>query len=132
MEPVIRQGSIDLSGIDDDRFFHEAEISIVEALRVFAEVATGSANVRRRLFAGDAAQGVALIDLVRTQFDVVLMNPPFGDPTVKTKGYLAKNYIGQPNDLYACFLERVLTDLCIGLCGQITPREFLTYGHLEQ
>ena len=45
------------------RFFHEAEARIVEALRGFAETAIGGANVRRRLFAGDAAQGIALIDL---------------------------------------------------------------------
>ena len=60
------------------RFFHEAEARILDALRRFAESAAGGAGVRRRLFADDAAQGVALIDLVRTRFDVVLMNPPFG------------------------------------------------------
>ena len=78
MEPLRRQGELDLSGIDDAQFFHEAEARIVEALRRFAESAAGRAGVRRRLFAGDAAQGIALIDLVRTRFDVVLMNPPFG------------------------------------------------------
>ena len=52
MEPVEKQSVLDLSGIDDDRFFHEAEIQIIEALRVFADTATGSASVRRRLFAG--------------------------------------------------------------------------------
>src|SRR5207244_5137382 len=31
-EPVRKQGELDISGIDDDRFFHEAEPSIVEAL----------------------------------------------------------------------------------------------------
>src|SRR5439155_8415753 len=77
MEPVRKQGELDLSGIDDDRFFHEAEVRIVEALRAFTQSAVGGDNVRRRLFAGDAAQGMALIDLLRTRFDVVLMNPPF-------------------------------------------------------
>src|SRR5262247_2513342 len=47
-------------------FFHEAEMRIIEALRRFAESAAGSMGVRRRLFAGDAVQGIALIDLVRT------------------------------------------------------------------
>lgn len=128
MEPAMKQGSLDLSGIDDDYFFHEAETLIIEALRLFAESATSRTNVRRRLFAGDAAQGIAFIDLMRRRFDVVLMNPPFGDPTPETKGYLSKNFKGQPNDLYACFLERVITELCTGLSGQITPREFLTYA----
>ena len=39
MEPVAKQGALDLSGIDDDGFFHEAEARIVEALRRFAETA---------------------------------------------------------------------------------------------
>jgi hypothetical protein len=78
LEPAVIQGSLDLSGIDDDRFFHEAETRILEALRAFAETATGSASVRRRLFVDDAAQGIALIDLVRTRFDIVLMNPSYG------------------------------------------------------
>jgi hypothetical protein len=78
LEPVIEQGNMDLSGIDDDHF-HEAESRIVEALRAFAETAIGGINVRRHLFAGDSAQGVALIDLARTKFDVAVMNPPFGE-----------------------------------------------------
>ena len=78
MEPVEKQSVLDLSDIDDDHFFHDAEIRIIEALRVFADTATGSASVRRRLFAGDATQGVALIDLLRKNFDILLMNPPFG------------------------------------------------------
>src|SRR5262249_41530894 len=79
MEPVPRQGTLDLSGIDDDGFFREAEKNIIETLRDFAETAAGEASVRRHLFAGDAAQGIALIDLLKTRFDVVLMNPPFGE-----------------------------------------------------
>ena len=67
MEPWRSKATLDLSGIDDDRFFHEAEARIVEALRRFSESAPAAASVRRRLFAGDAAQGIALIDLVRTR-----------------------------------------------------------------
>src|SRR5205823_2586459 len=70
MEPVRRQGELDLSGIDDDHFFHEAEARIVEALRLFAETAADGTSVRRRLFAGDTVQGISLIDLLRTRFDV--------------------------------------------------------------
>ena len=55
----------DLSGITDETIFHDAEETILAALRRFAESAGGT-DTRRRLFAGDAAQGVALIDLVRT------------------------------------------------------------------
>jgi hypothetical protein len=123
MEPEKKQGSLDLSGIDDDSFFHEAEARIVEALRAFAETATGSANVRRRLFAGDAAQGVALIDLARTRFDVVLMNPPFGACSLVAKKEFEKSYPRTKNDVFAAFVERGVELLHPhGLLGAITSR----------
>ena len=122
-EPVRNQGELDLSGIDDDGFFHEAEARILEALRGFADTATGGANVRRRLFAGDAAQGVALIDLLRTRFDVVLMNPPFGAGSAAAKKEFEKGYPRTKNDLYAAFVERGVQLLHPhGLLGAITSR----------
>ena len=123
MEPAAKQGALDLSGIDDDSFFHEAEARIVDALRVFAEAATGSAGVRRRLFAGDAAQGIALIDITRTQFDVVLMNPPFGACSLGAKKEFEKSYPRTKNDVYAAFVERGIELLqSHGLLGAITSR----------
>ena len=123
MEPVVRQGFLDLSGIDDDHFFHEAETHIVETLRAFAETATGSANVRRRLFSGDAAQGIALIDLARTKFDVVLMNPPFGACSLAAKKDFEKSYPRTKNDVYAAFVERGIELLHPGgRLGAITSR----------
>jgi hypothetical protein len=123
MEPVIKQGALDLSGIDDDRFFHEAEALILVALRGFAEAAIGAASVRRRLFSGDATQGVALIDLVRTKFDVVLMNPPFGACSLPAKKEFEKSYPRTKNDVYAAFVERGIQLLHPhGLLGAITSR----------
>ena len=124
MEPVPKQGALDLSGIDDDSFFHEAESIIIETLRGFAETAVGGASVRRRLFAGDAAQGIAFIDIARTRFDVLLMNPPFGDATDATVGYLERNYLDTRLDLFAAFCARLLTLANPrGLIGAITPRD---------
>jgi hypothetical protein len=123
MESVPKQGALDLSGIDDDRFFHEAETRIVEALRRFAEAATGTANVRRRLFAGDAVQGIALIDLLRKSFDVILMNPPFGAASLAAKKEFEKGYPRTKNDIYAAFVERGIQLLAPnGLLGAITSR----------
>jgi hypothetical protein len=123
MEPVRKQGELDISGIDDDSFFHEAEVRIVEALRHFAEAAAGVASVRRRLFAGDAAQGIALIDLLRTRFDVVLMNPPFGAASLAAKKEFEKAYPRTKNDIYAAFVERGIRLLHPhGLLGAITSR----------
>ena len=118
-----RQGELDLSGINDDGFFHEAEGRILEALRGFAESAAGAAGVRRRLFAGDAGQGVAFIELVRKKFDVVLMNPPFGAGSLGAKRELDKAYPRTKNDLYAAFVERGIHLLHKrGTLGAITSR----------
>ena len=123
LAPMAKQGTLDLSGIDDDLFFHEAEARIVEALRGFAETAIGGASVRRRLFVGDTAHGVALIDLVRTRFDIVLMNPPFGAGSLAAKKEFEKGYPRTKNDIYAAFVERGIELLhpC-GLLGAITSR----------
>ncbi|MGV8041502.1 MAG: BREX-1 system adenine-specific DNA-methyltransferase PglX [Thermoanaerobaculaceae bacterium] len=123
MEPPYRQGDLDLSGIDDGAFFHQAEARIDEALRRFAEAVAGGAGVRRQLFAGDAAQGVALIDLLQTRFDVVLMNPPFGAGSLAAKKEYERSYPRSKNDLLAAFVERGIQLLHErGMLGAITSR----------
>ena len=54
MEPVAKQGALDLSGIDDDRFFHEAEARIVEALRQLCR----DGNRRLRVCAGGSSRAM--------------------------------------------------------------------------
>ena len=123
MEAERSQGELDLSGIDDERFFQEAESIIVRALREYAESAVGGAHVRRSLFAGDAAQGIALIDTVRRRFDVVLMNPPFGAGSLAAKKEFERSYPRTKNDVYAAFVERGIQLLHPGgLLGAITSR----------
>lgn len=123
MEPEQKQGSLNLSGIDDDRFFHEAEARIAAALRLFAETAPVEASVRRRLFSGDAAQGIALMDVTRSRFDVVLMNPPFGACSLPAKKEFERSYPRTKNDVYAAFVERGIELLHPrGRLGAITSR----------
>jgi hypothetical protein len=120
--PRIEQGKLDLSGVTDEMVFHDAEETILASLRRFAESA-GGADARRRLFAGDAAQGMALIDLVRTPFDVVLMNPPFGAASLAAKREFEKAYPRTKNDIYAAFVERGIQLLHPrGMLGAITSR----------
>jgi hypothetical protein len=122
LRPRIEQGKLDLSGVTDETVFQDAEETILAALGRFAESA-GGADARRRLFAGDAAQGVALIDLVRTQFDVVLMNPPFGAASLAAKREFEKAYPRTKNDIYAAFVERGIQLLHAGgMLGAITSR----------
>jgi hypothetical protein len=123
MAPERSQLELDLSGIDDVKFFHEAETLLLEALRRFAETAAGMTAARRRLFADDAGQGIALIDLLETRFDVVLMNPPFGAGSLVAKKEFEKHYPRTKNDLYAAFVERGIQLLHRrGMLGAITSR----------
>jgi hypothetical protein len=122
-EPVAKQGELDLSGIDDLRFFERAETLVNEALRRFVGSAAGGAGARRRLFAEDAAQGFGLVEILEKQFDVVVMNPPFGEPSSRAKLTLDadEQTSGESNELAALFVLRAKQLLAShGMCGAIT------------
>ena len=75
------------------------------------------------LFADDTEAGIAFVDLLREQYDVVLMNPPFGAATANAKKYIEKHYPRTKNDLYAAFTESFLHRLKpSGYLGAITSR----------
>jgi len=124
--PEQQQRELDLSGIDDDSFFAQAEERIVGALEHFVAGGVNGVGTRRRLFADDAEQGIALIDLSRNKFDVVLMNPPFGEATKSAFSEVKKSYPDSYYDLLACFIERGL-ELCSGLLGCLGSESCL-YG----
>jgi hypothetical protein len=115
------QGEMDLSGIDTDAFFADAEQRLVDALHQYAAFGDGAQSARRRLFAGDAGQGVALLELLRQQYDIVLMNPPFGAGSLAAKREFESSYPRTKNDVYAAFVERGIELLRPrGLLGAIT------------
>lgn len=106
-----------------DTFWAQAERIVDVALRDYIEHATNGRDYQRRLFAEDALQGFAFIDLCRQSYDVVLMNPPFGKPSKPSKAYIDKTYPRTKNDVYAAFVERGLQWLQPGgLLGAITSR----------
>lgn len=125
VEPKPEQGRLrfDLTGVTDERFWEQAEDRILEALEHYAERAENGRAGRRRLFAEDAARGFAFIDLCRKRYDVVLMNPPFGEPAKKSKVFIVKAYPRTKNDVYAAFVERGLALIHKGgMLGAITSR----------
>lgn len=122
-EPPTRQLGFDLSGISDASFFDSAEERIVAALATYAAQAPATMTVRRHLFAEDAAQGIAFIDLIRQRYDVVVMNPPFGAASLAAKREFEAAYPRTKNDLYAAFVERGIELLHPGgYLGAITSR----------
>ena len=113
----------DLSGISDAEFWEDVEERVVQQLRRYAEQVDNGSGYQRRLFADDAARGFAFIDVCSKHYDVVLMNPPFGESAKAAKEYIATRFPRTKNDVYAAFVERGVRLLPKrGMLGTITAR----------
>ena len=127
---VLEFGADNLSQYDSSdtngNFWSWAEALVLEALQEYSELSENGGSYQRHLFAADAVQGFAFIDLCLKHYEIVLMNPPFGDPSKNSKEYLSNRYFGQPYDLYSDFIERFIFKS--DLIGAITSHTFLTYG----
>lgn len=123
----------DFIDMTDEVFLNRAEEEIVTALRQYAEKASNGKGFRRRLFVKDAAQGFSFVDVCNKRYDVVLMNPPFGDATEKGLAYLVSHYPISKKNLYIAFIERA-TQVCaqLGRVGSITDRTFVTHTRHEE
>jgi len=86
-------------------FFETAEQQVIDTLRSYSERADTN-SFQRRLFADDAARGFAFIDLSRKRYDAVVMNPPFGEPSILSKKYVESEYGNSCQDIFAAFVER--------------------------
>jgi hypothetical protein len=96
---------------------------LLDSLLRFSESAGGAGGVRRWLFSDDAAQGIALIEMINRRFDIILMNPPFGPCSVPARGAFQMSYPHSKNDLYAAFVQRGVELLDPGgMLGAITSR----------
>ncbi|MGA2912563.1 MAG: BREX-1 system adenine-specific DNA-methyltransferase PglX [Methanoregula sp.] len=113
-----------VSGISDASFWDIAEQKVLEALHDYAKQVSNGAGYRRAVFAEDAARGFAFIELCGKQYDVVLMNPPFGAASEPSKEYISKKYPKTKNNIFATFIERGIELLYDnrGLLGAITSR----------
>ena len=130
--PRQEQLRFDLSGISDEQFWQEAEGRALAALGDYSRQAENGQGARRRLFAGEAGMGFAFVDLCRKQFDVVLMNPPFGSVSEQAYKYLLVNFPDTYVDAYASFVSRGLSFSTTGYVGAITSRSFLTSKKLAR
>lgn len=129
--PKPKQMAFDLHGIakSDGEFWQTVEKRVLDALKEYAARAVNDQGYRRKLFAGDAAQGLAFVDVCRRRYDVILMNPPFGEPSAPSKKYVEEKYKRTKGDVLANFVERTLElSKSRGKIGAITNRTpfFLT------
>ncbi|AFY60113.1 BREX-1 system adenine-specific DNA-methyltransferase PglX [Synechococcus sp. PCC 6312] len=102
----------DLSDITDNQFFEQAEGRVIEALRFYAEKAQNGQRLQRRLFTEDAVRGFSFVDLCRNRYDVVLMNPPFGECSQLTASILASYYPDWNTNLLCAFVARAWAITC--------------------
>jgi hypothetical protein len=124
-DPRLKQQEFrfDLKGITDKTFMDRAEEEIINALRTYAEKASNGRAYRKRLFAEDAARGFAFVDLCLKHYDVVLMNPPYGEGTALVKVFLDRDYARTRGNVYAAFIELARDRLHLGgMCGALTER----------
>jgi hypothetical protein len=115
-----RQGELfDVSNIADAEFWERAEELVLAELARYA----GQHDLRHRLFAGDAARGFAFIDVCRKRYDVVLMNPPFGEVSLIAREYLYGIVPESSRDIFAAFVRVYVLHLSpSGKLGAITNR----------
>jgi hypothetical protein len=110
----------------------QAEKELMDHLQAIADLAFSS--VAERLLAAEADDALRLVEAVRRRYDVVLMNPPFGEPVPATKRYLrgAFEWLPSTGDLFAAFVGRGL-ELCKpdGYMGAITSRVGLFLSGFE-
>jgi hypothetical protein len=112
--------------------FAPADERIRSALKLFAEEAATQQRTARRLFADDALAGLGLLDMAEQKFDVVLMNPPFGDCTASAKPLLFEMFGRERIDLGGCFITRFLQKLRPGgKLGVIANRTLLFAATLD-
>ena len=121
--PKQQELRFDVKGVSDERFWDQAEDRILDALKDYAEQAQNGRAVRRRLFADDAARGFAFIDLCRKRYDVVLMNPPFGEASEQVYALADRLYPSWNKNLLCAFIDSLLSRLSArGLLASVIDR----------
>lgn len=86
-EDYRRQRILGFSDFKDDTFWGAAEERLIDSLRIYAEKNAHDGHYARRLFAENAARGFAFVELMSKNYDIVLMNPPFGECSKHSKAY---------------------------------------------
>jgi hypothetical protein len=113
-------------------FWERIEERIYAALRDYAEQAENG-GFQRRLFAEDAARGFAFIDVCRKRYDVVGMNPPFGEAPKAVYLQFPDNEVGSSREIASLFLTRALQVLTpTGRVGVIATRMLLFLDQLDE
>jgi hypothetical protein len=105
---------------------------MLKALKDFEKEAMEKRDMGTLLFATEVEKSVGLLHFLSQKYDVVVMNPPYGDAPEKTKSYLLTHFPQTHSNYYAAFIERAI-DLTkpLGFVGALTSRTYLHLGSLQ-
>lgn len=107
-------------------FFATIVEKLQEALHNVSSRLSEEEGYENTLFANDAVRGFAFIELCQKRYDVILMNPPFGEGSESTIGYLDDHYPCWCKNLVCAFFDRMQELLADnGLVGSIFDRTVL-------
>jgi hypothetical protein len=128
-EPPVRQMGL-AEVVEEDQAAewtpHYTLQELRDDLRAFAREALQEHDLNAQLFATEADKAVRLLDVLMGEYDVVVMNPPYGDATPKAQQIIKSTYPWSYRNLYASFIEKGLSLLSErGYLGALTERMYL-------
>ena len=117
------------------RLLDEEAARLRDELLAALEAAAGEVAIdpAERLFAEDTARGLKLLQILSRSYDVVVMNPPYGDFVPKVKQFVRAAYPLTYNDIYGAFIDRatqLLGDQ--GYVGALVSATFKTNKSFEK
>lgn len=113
-------------------FFTTVVERLQEALRAVSSKLSEEDGYENSLFANDAVRGFAFIELCQKRYDVILMNPPFGEGSENSSNYLNDNYVNWSKNLVCAFFARMQELLTVdGKLGSIFDRTVLIKSSYE-
>lgn len=114
--------------------FFETVVERLEAtIRDVASRMSNAEGYENALFTEDAIRGFAFIKMCYRKFDVIVMNPPFGEGSESTSPYLDKNYPAWCKNLVCAFFDRMQEMLTReGRLGAIFDRTVMIKSSYEE
>ncbi|MEZ5065895.1 MAG: BREX-1 system adenine-specific DNA-methyltransferase PglX [bacterium] len=116
----------------EEREWAQAGKDLRTALETFATSAAADQAIARQLFAGDAARGLGFIDVCSYRYDIIVMNPPFGESSVGIRSLVKTLFPSSAQDIFQVFVERA-TELLVqsGRVGVLSARTGFFMGNSE-
>ena len=100
--------------LDKDEFFREVKTVLTKRISELSGKMSEDEGYENSLFSEDAARGLAFIELCLQRFDVIVMNPPFGEGSEGSSKYLDDNYPNWCKNLVCAFFDRMQQMLADG------------------